>query len=113
MKQPFEEKVVNVDSDVVVVKRQVRGAWVFKTVSFLALANTCLLLPARPVEKNGPPFLEKGEKRFPVRDNDIERPVFKAIVLAEDLNKAFVQNCRDTLPAVMAGPVSPPPPRRC
>ena len=39
LKQSFKEQIVNVDTDIIVVKRQVRGARKFKPIGFLFLAD--------------------------------------------------------------------------
>jgi hypothetical protein len=46
--------------------------------------------------------LEKDEKRFPIRDDGLEGPAGKPIMLMENLDEACVEHCRDTLLAVMA-----------
>ena len=99
LKKSFEEQVVDVDADVVVVEGQIRRAGKLEAVGRLMLMDVLRL--CRPVKKDGPAFLEKGEKSLAIRDDRFEGPGVKTILLAENLYKAFIDQRRDALFPVM------------
>ena len=98
----FQKQVVDVDSDVDVTEGQIRRTGELETVRFLTLVNTGAILFCRPVQKDGPAFLEKGKECFPLRNDRVEGPIVETILLAEKLNQASVKWIRDTLSPIVA-----------
>ena len=64
--------------------------------------NVRAILIRQLVEKDGPAFLEEGEKSFPLRDDRFQGPIVEASLLTENPYKAFIERSRDSLFPVMA-----------
>ena len=74
MQHPFHEQNVDIDANVLVVKRHDRGTADLRVEPLGHVQQVGLVGPQDAVEEQGPALLQEGEEGVPVRDDGLQRP---------------------------------------
>ncbi len=99
---PFGEQIVDIHADVVVIERKIDRSRKDRNARFPSLMDATGR-PARPaIEEYRPALLEKGEERFPVARQNLQRPFVESGILSKKGDEPFVKFFRNPKPAIMA-----------
>ena len=99
---PFDEQVVDIDADVVVVEGQVRRSVDLETgPPFHVLQIDGRRNAGEAVEKQGPAFLKEGEEGVPVREDGLQRPRSEGAALPQQPRQVLVEKARYPLPPIV------------
>ena len=107
LEQALEEKVVDVNADIVVVERQKRRSWKLEAIVRRVLVDGIVLRLCERIQEHRPALLQERKECLRVRNDGFQRPALEQAVLMKHLDKALIEDGRNSLSAVMAAQQDP------
>ena len=77
LQKSLDEKIVDVDSNIVMIEREIDGAGVIQAVALRTIFHHVAIPAGLTIQKEGPALLKKSEKELSVRDDLFKRPVLE------------------------------------
>ena len=99
---PFEEQVVDIDADIVVIEGEVRGPFERKVRRSARIPRAVARVSGEAVEKERPAFLQEREEGVLIWDDGFKGPGVECPATSEQVNQAVVQGARRSFSPVVS-----------